>query len=320
MVERVARTKTIAKRMGIGVLAIALGVTGCSAAYDAATSPHEHPARSLAPSGRFVEAGGVLTHYERFGTRGSPIVLVGGFLEPSEVWDGVARTLARHHRVLAMDLAGFGYSERSGHYRLADWQRQLDAFMRALGLSRALLAGHSLGAGVVAAEALAHPARASGIVLVDGDALAGGGGPGFLRDLIVDPYRTSAFRIVLGWDWAMGEIIRRAYAPDPVHIDARELERWRRPLHVAGTEAALARMLSNGIQGLQLGDLARVRAPSTVVFGQDDSSVPVTSGRRVASVLHAPITIIPHAGHLALISHPGAVAAVIARAATRRQG
>jgi pimeloyl-ACP methyl ester carboxylesterase len=311
----VARTRRIAKRAGIGLLAIALGVTGCSAIYNAATSADEHSARSLAPSGRFVEAGGVLTHYERFGTHGSPIVLVGGFLEPSDTWDGVARVLAKNHRVLAMDLAGFGYSERSGRYRLADWQRQLDAFMLALGLSRALLAGHSLGAGVVAAEALAHPGRTAGIVFVDGDALASGGGPGVLRDLIVDPYRTSAFRIVLGSDWAMREIIRKAYSPDPVHIDGRELERWRRPLRVDGTEGALARMLSNGIQGLRLADLARVRVPATVVFGQDDTSVPVASGRRVAAVLHARMTIIPGAGHLAQITHPGAVAAVIARAA-----
>ena len=308
------RTKRIAKRVGIGALAIALGVTGCSAIYNVATSAHEQSGRALAPSGRFVEAGGVLTHYERFGTHGSPIVLVGGFLEPSDTWDGVARVLAGNHRVFAMDLAGFGYSERSGRYLLADWQRQLDAFMLAVGVSRALLAGHSLGAGVIAAEGLAYPGRTSGIVLVDGDALAGGG-PGFVRDLIVDPYRTSAFRIVLGWDWAMREIIRKAYSPERVHIGERELERWRRPLRVDGTEGALARMISNGIQGLQLADLARVRVPAAVVFGQHDPSVPVASGRRVAAALGAPLTIIPGAGHLSQITHPRAVAAVIARAA-----
>jgi pimeloyl-ACP methyl ester carboxylesterase len=313
-VDPVRRKKRIAKRVGIGALAIALGVTGCSAIYNVATSAHEQSGRALAPSGRFVEAGGVLTHYERFGTHGSPIVLVGGFLEPSDTWDGVARVLAGNHRVFAMDLAGFGYSERSGRYLLADWQRQLDAFMLAVGVSRALLAGHSLGAGVIAAEGLAHPGRTSGIVLVDGDALAGGG-PGFVRDLIVDPYRTSAFRIVLGWDWAMREIIRKAYSPERVHIGERELERWRRPLRVDGTEGALARMISNGIQGLQLADLARVRVPAAVVFGQHDTSVPVASGRRVAAALSAPLTIIPGAGHLSQITHPRAVAAVIARAA-----
>jgi pimeloyl-ACP methyl ester carboxylesterase len=313
-VDPVRRTKRIAKRVGIGALAIALGVTGCSAIYNVATSAHEQSGRALAPSGRFVEAGGVLTHYERFGTHGSPIVLVGGFLEPSDTWDGVARVLAGNHRVFAMDLAGFGYSERSGRYLLADWQRQLDAFMLAVGVSRALLAGHSLGAGVIAAEGLAHPGRTSGIVLVDGDALAGGR-PGFVRDLIVDPYRTSAFRIVLGWDWAMREIIRKAYSPERVHIGERELERWRRPLRVDGTEGALARMISNGIQGLQFADLARVRVPAAVVFGQHDTSVPVASGRRVAAALGAPLTIIPGAGHLSQITHPRAVAAVIARAA-----
>jgi pimeloyl-ACP methyl ester carboxylesterase len=309
--ERISR---IAKRTGFWLLVVAVGVTGCSAVYDTLTSAGTKPARQLAPSGRFVEAGGVLTHYERFGSTGSAIVLVGGFLEPSDTWDAVARRLAKHHRVLAMDLAGFGYSQRSGKYRLGDWQRQLDAFMRALGVRRALLVGHSLGAGVIAAQALAHPGRTRGIVLVDGDALASGGGPQVLRDLIVDPYRTSVFRIVRGWDWAVARIVRQVYAPDPVHVDAHELARWRRPLEVNGTEDALAAMIRNGIQGLQLSDLARVRVPATVVFGQHDDSVPVASGRRAARVLHAPMTIIPGAGHLSQITHPAAVAAVIARA------
>ena len=94
-VDPVPRTRRIAKRVGLGVLAVVLGVTGCSAIYNATTSAHEQSARALAPSGRFVEAGGVLTHYERFGTHGSPIVLVGGFLEPSDTWDGVTRVPRR---------------------------------------------------------------------------------------------------------------------------------------------------------------------------------------------------------------------------------
>jgi pimeloyl-ACP methyl ester carboxylesterase len=139
-----------------------------------------------------------------------------------------------------------------------------------------------------------------------------------LRDLIVDPYRTSVFRIVRGWDWALRRIVRAVYAPEPVHIDRAELERWRRPLHVDGTEGALARMVGNGIQGLKLADLTRVRVPATVAFGQHDSSVPVASGRRAAGALKAPLTIIPGAGHLSQITHPAAVAAVIERAAGRK--
>jgi pimeloyl-ACP methyl ester carboxylesterase len=311
----VARARRNAKRTGIAVLAVALGVTGCSAVYDTVTSPGTKPARELAPSGRFVETGGALTHYERFGSAGSAIVLIGGFLEPSDTWDAVARLLARRHRVYAMDIAGFGYSERSGKYRLGDWQRQLEAFLDALGIRRALLVGHSLGAGVIAAQALAHPARTRGIVFVDGDGLATGGGPAILRRLIVDPYRTSAFRIIRGSDWAMRLIIRQAYAPESVRIGRAELERWRRPLEVDGTEDALATMIHDGIQGLQLSDLARVRVPATVVFGARDASVPVASGRRVARVLHARLTLIPGAGHLSQLTHPRAVAAVIARAA-----
>jgi len=75
-------------------------------------------------------------------------------------------------------------------------------------------------------------------------------------------------------------------------------------------------MISDGIQGLRPAELARVRVPAAVVFGERDHAVPVASGRRVAELLHAPLTIIPGAGHLSQITHPAAVAAVIARAAS----
>ena len=122
----------------------------------------------------------------------------------------------------------------------------------------------------------------------------------------------------MGWDWAMRRIIREAYAPGSgAHRRAASWRAGAGPLRVDGTEDALATMLSNGIQGLQIADLARVRVPATVVFGGRDSSVPVSSGRRVARVLHAPITIIPGARPSLADHAPAAVAAVIARAASK---
>jgi len=69
--------------------------------------------------GPFVRADGTLLAYRTWGTQGSPVVLLGGAAESSWVWHDVGPLLARAgHRVYALDLPPFGYSERRGPYTL----------------------------------------------------------------------------------------------------------------------------------------------------------------------------------------------------------
>ena len=66
--------------------------------------------------------------YRRWGDTGSPIVLLGGFAEPSWVWHEVGPLLGRNHRVVAIDLPPFGYTQRSATRRSCSgwpWSRRL---------------------------------------------------------------------------------------------------------------------------------------------------------------------------------------------------
>src|SRR5581483_4427895 len=99
-----------------------------------------------------------------WGRAGSPVVLLGGAAEPSWVWHEVGPLLARAgHRVFALDLPPFGYSQRVGPYTLTHWLQLLRGFERRLHLARPVLVGHSLGAGVAAAAGLAHPRDVAGV-------------------------------------------------------------------------------------------------------------------------------------------------------------
>ena len=301
------------KRIGIVLVALILGVTLASFAYNLVSSQPTKPATALYP-GPFVRLDGSLHAYRRWGTHGTPVVLVGGFAEASWVWGRVAPLLARDHVVYAVDLPPFGYSERRGPYTLAAWADQVQAFQRAFHLSRPLLVGHSIGAAVVAEVARRDPTSLRGIVLVDGDALKGGGGPSWLSHALIDPYFTSLYRIVLHSDWIVRRILQQAYGPVHPPLDHALIARWLRPFSVSGTEAALRSAAGHGIAGLDFSQIQTIRIPARVVFGADDSAVPVSSGRRVAAALHAPFVVIPGAGHLALLTAPAAVAAAIAAA------
>jgi pimeloyl-ACP methyl ester carboxylesterase len=97
------------------------------------------------------------------------VVAVHGITSSSRSWIAVARELDRRATLVAVDLRGRGESSSlPGPYGLSAHARDVLAVVDALGLERAVLAGHSLGGYVVARLAADHPERASAVVLVDG--------------------------------------------------------------------------------------------------------------------------------------------------------
>ena len=176
----------ILRRLLLVLLALVLAATAASFVYDAVTSDANVPVQELW-HGKFVDG----TAYREWGTHGPALVLVGGFLEPTFVWDKVAPLLAIGYRVYALDLDGFGYTKRQGPWTLAHWGDQVQQFIQALHLGKPIVVGHSLGAAV--ALEVARRGGAAGAVLVDGDGLASGGPPRFLRVALVHtPFFTTA--------------------------------------------------------------------------------------------------------------------------------
>ncbi len=305
------------RRFGIALVAFVVVATIASLLYNWRTDGREKPAAELYP-GPFVRADGTTVAYRRWGDAGSPIVLLGGFAEPSWVWHEVGPLLGRTHRVVAMDLPPFGYTERVGDPTLTQWMGLVEAVTHRLGLGRPLVVGHSLGAAVATGIALDHPADVSGIVLLDGDALRGGGGGSVLGALLIDPYFTSVYRLLTGSDLVFRQVLERALGPDRPPITRAMLDQFQRPFQVQGTAQQLRNMLPRGIIGLNPSDLSHVHVPATLVWGQYDSVDSPSAGRRTAAALHAPFEVIPRAGHLSMLVRPAAVARAIDRAAVGR--
>lgn len=283
-------------------------VTLAALAFDLATNSEMKPATALY-SGPFVRADGTLLAYRTWGARGSPVVLLGGAAEPSWVWHEVGPLLARAgHRVYALDLPPFGYSERRGPYTLARWLGLLEGFEAKLHITRPVVVGHSLGAGVAAAEGLTRPRDVAGVVLLDGDALAFGSSRGWLSDLLVYPYFTAVYRLATGSDWIVGRVLRNAWGPKPPSFTHATLAEFERPFRVDGTDGALKELAGGGIPGLTLPELARIRVPRAVFWGADDTVDPLASGRATAAALHTRLVTIAGAGHVSMLVRPRTVA------------
>ncbi|HEY3921671.1 MAG TPA: alpha/beta fold hydrolase, partial [Gaiellaceae bacterium] len=209
-------------------------------------------------------------------------MLISGFAESSWVWHVVGPLLGRDHRVFAVDLPPFGFSQRRGPYTLAHWQVLLRGFVQRLRLSRPVLVGHSLGAALIVEYALDDPKSTGGIVLLDGDALPAGG-PGWLTHLLLPPWYTSLYRIATSSDWIVRRVVGGAWPHQK--LTHAILANFEAPFRVAGTDSAFRSLLSHGIQGVSVADLDRVRAKRIVVWGADDTVDSVSAGRKTAKIL-----------------------------------
>ena len=118
--------------------------------------------------GRRVDANGIGTNYLEAG-EGTPVVLVHGSgpgVSAYANWRLTIPDLAGEHRVLAPDMAGFGFSDKPGNYSMEGWVQQLDAFLTALQLDKVSLVGNSFGGGLALAFAARWPERVDKLVLM----------------------------------------------------------------------------------------------------------------------------------------------------------
>ena len=295
----------IVRRILIALVALLVALTLASVAYNLATSDPNVPVTKLW-HGPF--AGG--TAYRHWGSHGTAVILLGGFLEPSFVWDGVGPLLGRDHRVYALDLDGFGYTVRKGPYTLAHWADQVQAFERRLGLSKPVVVGHSLGAAV--AVELARRGAASKAVLLDGDAVSAGGPPSIVRDVLVHtPFFTTLFRIATNADWIVRRVLKNAYGPLHPALGAALLHRWTDQFRAKGARQALQGIAKHGIPGFSRTALGKLHVKALVLWGAKDGVDSVSAGRETARQLHARFVLVPGAGHLSMTEAPVAIARTI---------
>jgi len=115
---------------------------------------------------RFIEVQGVGTRYWSEGS-GPAVVLVHGFGGSIEEWAWNIPALARWHRVVALDMPGFGLTGKpDASYTYEYFASFLNAFMDALGLSGSHVVGHSMGGAIALNLTLRHPGQARSLSLV----------------------------------------------------------------------------------------------------------------------------------------------------------
>jgi pimeloyl-ACP methyl ester carboxylesterase len=123
---------------------------------------------------KWVKVGEINTHY-LVGGEGSPLILIGGGGPDTaeNAWAYNLEPLAKHHRIYALDLIGYGKTDKPRvDYTFRLFTKFFDDFTAALGLERMSLIGHSLGGGIALSFTLNHPEKMEKLILIDSSGLS----------------------------------------------------------------------------------------------------------------------------------------------------
>ncbi len=218
---------------------------------------------------RRTQVGTVPIAYEVAGA-GAPLVLVHGLSGSSRWWARNIGPLARRFRVYVVDLIGFGASRGRHPFILSEAAGLLARWMDQIGVARASVVGHSMGGFIAAELAADFPAQVERLVLVDAAAL---------------PFNYSYLRHTFNLAHQVREL--------PLSF-----------LPVLFTDALLAGPITIAQAAHQLlttdirPKLARIQAPTLLVWGERDHIVPPALGRQLCQALTTgALVVIQSAGH-----------------------
>jgi pimeloyl-ACP methyl ester carboxylesterase len=247
--------------------------------------------------GAMVEIDGYGVHYVESGA-GPAIIFVHGFGGSTYNFRDQLAALSSESRVVAVDLKGFGYSERDPHTGLAatDQVRMLRSFVEALRIDHAVFVGHSMGGGIVQRYAATYPETVDAVVLA-ASIRAGQRVQARLPRFIARPIASLIARYVAP------RTFRLAYAPG-ASIDDTVREQSLRPLRVKGTIDGLLAMADDR-SGDDAVDLARLRQPVLLLWGDQDRIVPLRTAERIRRDLpQARLVVVHGAGHMLFEERP----------------
>ncbi len=262
-------------------------------------------------------------HYLDFGGSGTPLLMVHGLGGAAINWMAVGPELARTHRALALDLAGFGQTPLQGRSATVGANTELvHGFIEKVIGDAVVLMGNSMGGHIAVLEAAAHPGAVQMLVLVDPaipgphvrrppplilGAMAALSIPG-LAETILDR-RVRA----LGAEGLVMQTLALVCA-DPSRVDPEVVEahvQLTRERSRLGPQNGRAFIQASRSIGLRMANpafwfrAAAVTAPTLVIHGSLDRLIPLEAARDLAR--RRPdwqLTVLEGVGHVPMMETP----------------
>jgi pimeloyl-ACP methyl ester carboxylesterase len=257
--------------------------------------------------------------YVELGEDGPPVLLVHGLGGNWTAWLETLPALARDHRVIAVDLPGFGASPPgSDGISIPGYARTLERFLDHLGLDDVVLMGSSLGGWVSAELTLRSPGRVRGLVLIDAAGIVPTRAERFkavsmMRGAELGAPLAPRFRAAIASRPGLRKLALKYTVADPTRLaaDLVYMALPTAPDPGFGPAFVAAR---RSWSDAWCDQLTEIDCPTLIVWGEEDALLPLRHGREWARRIRgSELQVIPGAGHLPMLERPVLVNPILRR-------
>lgn len=250
----------------------------------------------------FLELDGMQVHIRDTGPRNDPVplVLLHGMASSLHSFEGWQTALQAEHRVISVDLPGFGLTGPSpqGDYRIDAYTRFVLRLLDTLGVKQVVLAGNALGGEIAWQTAVLAPDRVRKLVLIDAD----GYQPSVLSMPIV--FQIASMR---GLRWVSERILPKAMVAasvrnvfgDPAKATQDKIDRYFELNLRVGNRRALFQRMDQAQFGNNATLIRRVSQPTLVMWGERDEMISPEHGTLFCQdIQRCRLVTYPTLGHL----------------------
>ena len=264
----------------------------------------------IIPEDQYIKVDGINTRFWSMGDEGSDVILIHGIGGYVEMWENNIEILSRNHHVYALDLVGFGRSDKPDvPYSFPLLSKFVLDFMEALKIDRASLVGNSMGGGISLQIAINSPDKVDKLVLVNSAGLG--------KELTI-LFRLASLSVI---GWLLSRPSKKGVARilkecvyDPAVVTDDFAERGYRIASLPGAHKAFLKTLRSSVNlgGLTekvlntfFDDLHNIQAPALVIWGQQDRILPVAHASTAeGKIPNTETHIFDPCGHMPQIERP----------------
>ncbi|MCK4869499.1 MAG: alpha/beta fold hydrolase [Gammaproteobacteria bacterium] len=261
---------------------------------------------------KYIEVNGINTRYWRAGNKGPVVLLVHGFAASAEYWMYNVEALAKHFRVIAVDMVGFGKSDKPKIKYSADVLAEfIKNFLDVLKIKKVNFIGHSLGGAIGLKFAIDYPEYLEKLILVDS--------AGFGQEL---PHGLKILTLPFIGRFLMHFNQRqlyakalRAYAYQKKEITDEFVDKMFEIFNLPETKRTILAMLRQhatyfgarlcSIKPI-LDNVDKIKAPTLIIWGAEDRMLPFKHTKTaLKKIPHAVLRVFPHCGHIPQMEERG---------------
>ncbi len=296
------------------IILIAVLAIGFAAGYTPDTDPNEMKAKYAYGASKFMSlTPGLNVHYRDEGRADGPaLVLIHGSNASLHTWQPWVQRLGGDFRIISLDLPGHGLTgvDPTGDYSPDRYVDVVDQLLVKLGVSRAIVAGNSMGGYVSWSFALKQPDKTAALILVDSS-----GAPQKPKTDLPIGFRIMQTPILRNISLYVSprslfdKSVRGSMAVQSVITDDM-VDRYWELNRYPGNRAATLWRFQNYERTSKPEKLNTIKVPTLIIWGEKDSLIPVADAAWFGQTIKgSKVITYPNVGHIPMEEAPDQSAA-----------